>query len=120
VRAADYRAAAAVQMTEQALQDAVLELAQRLGWLAYHTHDSRRSQPGFPDLVLVNTRARRLLFVELKRATGRLSPTQRQWLDALAATGATAHIWRPSDLLAGTISAELSRPPPALAGTSST
>jgi hypothetical protein len=107
-------------MTEETLQDAVLELSQRLGWLAYHTHNSRRSQPGFPDLVLVHGRSRRLLFVELKSTTGRLSPTQRTWLDALAAAGVSTHVWRPGDLLANTIRDELSRPPPALAGTSST
>ena len=32
---------------------AVVELAKRFGWLLYHTHNSRRSASGFPDLVMV-------------------------------------------------------------------
>ena len=40
-------------MTEKKFQAAVLQIANMYGWLAYHTHDSRRSAPGFPDLVLV-------------------------------------------------------------------
>jgi hypothetical protein len=110
--AAEFRDLTARQMTERALQDAVVELASRLGWLTYHTHDSRRSQPGFPDLVLVHEPWRRLLVVELKREKGRLSPAQRVWLDALAAAGVTTAVWRPSQLLDGTIRGELSRPPP--------
>lgn len=68
-------------MTERQLQDGIVELARILGWLAYHTHDSRRSQPGFPDLVLV--RGERLIFAELKSENGRVSPAQKVWLGAL-------------------------------------
>lgn len=120
MKAADFRAQAALDMSERALQDAVLELAKRLGWLAYHTHDSRRSQAGFPDLVLVHSRPPRLLFVELKRQRGQLRATQKIWLNALAAAGVRTATWRPGDLLAGTIRAELGRPPPALADTTQT
>ena len=48
----------------------VVDLARTLGWRVYHTYDSRRSQPGFPDLVLVRER---ILFLELKSETGKLS-----------------------------------------------
>ena len=44
-------------MNEAELQRNVLSLAAMTGWLAYHTYDSRRSQAGFPDLVLVRRRA---------------------------------------------------------------
>ena len=40
-------------MTETELQDLVLKAAEWQGWLVYHTHDSRRSSPGFPDLAMV-------------------------------------------------------------------
>jgi len=70
--------------TEAAFQIRVLGLAERLGYeLRYHTHDSRRSEPGFPDLALVRPRDHRLVFLELK--TGRKQPTvhQRWWLQQL-------------------------------------
>jgi len=81
-------------ITERAWQAKVVELARWLGWAAYHTHDSRRSEPGFPDLVLV--RGDRLLFVELKSARGRITPAQQAWLDRLAPC-AEVHVWRPDD-----------------------
>lgn len=80
---------------------AVRELAARAGWLAYHTHDSRRSEAGFPDLVLV--RRGRMLLVELKAEGGRLTDEQQTWLAQLArvagesAGAVDVHVWRPSD-----------------------
>lgn len=82
-------------MTEKQLQTYVLELARALGWLVYHPYDSRRSQEGFPDLVLV--RNKRLLFVELKSARGKVSDAQKKWIAALTETGTDVHIWRPED-----------------------
>lgn len=52
--------------------------------LMYHTYDSRRSDPGFPDDVLMTKDRRRLLFIEAKRQDGALSHEQVIWLDALA------------------------------------
>ena len=40
-------------MTETQLQSAIIELARLTGWLVYHTHDSRHSAKGFPDLCMV-------------------------------------------------------------------
>ena len=78
----------------------VTELATLCGWLVYHTYDSRRSQAGFPDLVLV--RADSLIFAELKTAKGTIKPIQRKWLDTLAAVAKTqpdvaVYLWRPED-----------------------
>lgn len=64
-------------MRESDFQRTVIEMAQHLGWLCYHTYDSRRSQEGFPDLVLVRDR---VLFVELKSERGKQSPAQREWM----------------------------------------
>jgi hypothetical protein len=94
-----YRAAQAAAMTEAALQARVLAHARALGWLAYHTHDSRRSQPGFPDLVLVSERRARVLYRELKTERGRLSGPQSEWLRVLRVAGADAAVWRPMDLM---------------------
>ena len=83
------------QVSEAAFQAAVVQLAKELGWHWHHAHDSRRTEAGFPDLVLVRGGA--LLFVELKADRGRLSPEQAVWRDALQACGAAWYLWRPSD-----------------------
>lgn len=96
-------------MSEREFQGIVLELAGLHGFeLAYHTHDSRRSAPGFPDLVLVSSRHGRVLFRELKTDVGRISPQQRVWIEGLTAGGADAGVWRPADLVSGVVVAELS------------
>lgn len=88
-------------MTEDQLQAAVVGMADALGVLAWHDTDSRRNRPGLPDLVLVG---RRVAFIELKRQGGRVSPEQHRWLTALArAEGVSAAVWRPMQLLDGTV-----------------
>jgi DNA primase len=75
---------------------AAKKLARLSGWLTYHTHDSRRSTAGFPDLVLVRPPA--VLFAELKSESGALRPEQEAWLRKLArCEGVGARVWRPSD-----------------------
>lgn len=85
-------------ISEKQFQAQVLDLARLSGWLVYHTHDSRRSAPGFPDLVLL--RPPRLVFAELKTEKGRIRPEQRAWVEALS--GCTqapeSYLWRPRDL----------------------
>ena len=56
----------------------------------------RAKRAGFPDLVLI--RPPRVLFLELKRQTGRLSPIQREVIDQLdACPGVEVQVARPSD-----------------------
>lgn len=104
--------------SEAHFQRQVEQLATFYGWRHYHTHDSRRSAPGFPDLVLV--RGVELIFAELKTDKGRVRPEQAEWHDALreiceAVDFATSiaegvdvvhdqllprvevHLWRPAD-----------------------
>ena len=64
-------------MTEKDFQGRVVQFAKLLGWLCYHTYDSRRSEPGFPDLVLV--KGKRILYRELKSESGKLSDYQKWW-----------------------------------------
>lgn len=85
--------------TEAEFLQAVKTLARLTGWLVYHTHDSRRSDPGFPDLVL--TRSGIVVFAELKTEKGRLSTEQEAWLAELrkadAGDSVRVEVWRPSD-----------------------
>lgn len=113
-RPAEARAAAPARkavldaMTEKAFQAGVVKLARFHGFsLIYHVFDSRRSAPGFPDLVIVNPRTERTLFRELKTTRGRVSPDQREWLDGLTMAGQDAGVWRPAGLDDGSILAEL-------------
>lgn len=105
-------------MSENDLQNAVLELAELLGWRCVHfrpgltrsgnwtTAMSGSLSAGFPDCVLVRER---VLFVELKSARGKLSPEQCGWRDALITAGAEWHCWKPIDWIDGTVEAVLRR-----------
>jgi hypothetical protein len=92
-------------MTETELQNAVLDLAKMLGLLAYHTHDSRRSHRGWPDLALVGSRG--FITRELKSATGKLTAEQDEWGRRLIAAEVDWSVWRPADLASGRITREL-------------
>lgn len=103
-------------MSEDDLLEAVLDAARIGGWLVHHCRPARRadgswSTPlqgsrGLPDLVLVHP-AGRTMFRELKSERGVVEHDQRRWLDALAAAGADAGVWRPRDWTSGVIEAEL-------------
>lgn len=106
----DVRRIVICDWTEKQFQSNVLAVAKPLGWMAYHTFDSRRSAAGFPDLVLVHPGQRRILFWELKTEKGRVAPAQKLWISALSALGIVgidARIMRPSDWVDGTIENEL-------------
>lgn len=83
----------------------VIELCRLLRLYVYHTHDSRRSEPGFLDLMIVGPGG--VMFVELKTRTGRLRPEQERVLGLLTAAGAVAVLRRPEHLADGTLAAEL-------------
>jgi hypothetical protein len=77
---------------ETHLQASVEAELQLRGWRYFHTHDARRSVPGFPDILAL--RGPRLFVAEIKTATGRVSREQRAWLDAFELAGVEAHLWR--------------------------
>ena len=111
-------------MSEADFQAAVVRMARDLGWgvslaawkrdnaeleaygqppaalegLVFHPRFSVGSEPGWPDLVLVRRRDRRLLFRELKSDTGVVHPRQAAVLELLTAVGQDAAVWRPRDL----------------------
>ena len=107
-------------MTEEELFENVRDAAGKLRWRLYHTRDSRRSDFGFPDLVLVSRSRGRLLFVELKSDTGRLRSQQEGWLVDLETVGLRenddetpgywmpeVYLWRPRQWIDGTIEGKL-------------
>ena len=120
---------AAPRQTERDFQRAVMELAELSGWETLHVRTSMQQgrymtattgtmAKGWPDLVLIHPKRRRLLFVELKGARGRERPDQTRVLDVIGklcpvfvdedgftcydpigVSGPTigVHIWRPAD-----------------------
>ena len=86
-------------MTEAQFNRRIRDLALRCRWLTYHVPDSRRAEPGFPDLVML--RPPRLIFAELK--LDRTAPTgiQYKWLLGLCQLGhddmPEVYVWRPAD-----------------------
>jgi VRR-NUC domain len=88
-------------VTEKKFLQMVRELAWLHGYRSYHTHDSRRSESGFPDLVLVRPARRgvagRTIFAELKIGKNCATAEQEAWLEALRSTGQAAYLWRPED-----------------------
>lgn len=111
-----FKALVRANWSEAEFQRQVMALAKLHGWRRAHFHKARLSSgewltpvdgdgKGFPDILLVK-RSRvksgvrspgRMLFVELKTETGRLTQDQQDWHDDLNAAGATAVVWRPRD-----------------------
>ncbi len=83
-------------MSETEFQRMVTDLCLYLNLRYYHTYDSRRSNAGFPDLVIVGKNA--VIYAELKSSTGRVSTAQREWHDDLASAGQPVYVWRPEDI----------------------
>lgn len=84
-------------LTEAAFQRQIITLARMLGWQEFHTHDSRRSAEGFPDLVLCHPRLKLVVVAELKVGANQPTAAQVRWLQMLAACGIPAYRWRPED-----------------------
>lgn len=85
-------------VSEKVFMDAVVRLAKEAGYLVYHTHTSKRSPEGFPDLICARAGSP-LLAIETKTDTGQVTLAQEAWLTALGAcTGVVADIWLPKDL----------------------
>ena len=85
-----------VNILEADFQAQVVKLALLLGWKVYHTHDSRRSHEGFPDLILI--RGTRLIVAELKTRKETTTAEQRAWLGAFIDTcHGEVVLWRPDD-----------------------
>ena len=85
--------------SEAAFQSKVLQCVRECGWRYYHTHNSRRSPGGFPDLVIIDRYGlERMIIAELKSSTGKLKDTQKLWIKELKASpdDLRVFVWRPS------------------------
>lgn len=94
---------AAKAMTEDELQDAITGMLDhyRIPW--HHETDSRKSKKGLPDLVIFG---RRVVFWELKRQSGRVTPEQHALLTRIVRSeNGSARVVRPMDLLDGSVQA---------------
>lgn len=88
--------------SEAAWEMVVRNLAGFGEWaLEYHTHDSRRSQAGWPDWVFCREATDEflpeLIFAELKGPSTKVTDDQLRWLAALRSMGFEAYLWRPAD-----------------------
>ncbi len=92
------------RVSEADFQRAVTEAAALHGWRWCHTRKATvrkgriatpTSVPGWPDLVLWRPNKGGLMFVELKKLGGTLSPEQKDVLESLASAGAVVDTWWP-------------------------
>jgi hypothetical protein len=83
-------------LSEAEWQQQIIDLARLCGWDWYHVYDSRRSNPGWPDLALWC--GPHLWLVEAKSERGRLSAAQQMTLDGLRQVQQVhVALWRPRD-----------------------
>lgn len=105
----EYRSAVALEMTEAALQAHIVADARSLGVrdeFIYHTYDSRRSQIGFPDLLILHNG--RALAIECKSEKHGTQPArlalQHAWLAQFSMlTDVQAYLFKPSDYIEGRV-----------------
>lgn len=111
----------ALAMSEDDLQQSVVDLAHLYGWRIAHFRSVLVTKKdgttfwqtpvaadgeGFPDLIAV--RRNRILAIELKRERGKPDPNQVAWLHAFMLTRRIeTFLWKPSQWLDGTIEALL-------------
>ena len=85
-------------ISEKAFMAAVVKMARQQHYMVYHTHTSKRSPEGFPDLICARAGSP-LLAIETKTDVGQVTLAQQAWLEALAGcTGVVAECWRPAQL----------------------
>lgn len=87
-----------IPVTESDLREWVRDLCKLFGWKMYFSWTSLHSPRGFPDLVLVNSSMKRVIFAELKTDKSKPTPYQIEWLDCLYDAGAEVYLWRPQDI----------------------
>ena len=83
-------------VTERQFSQAVVDYARLTNWLVFRTWNSRHSPAGAPDLRMV--RPFRVIFAEVKRELGKLTPQQEEAINLLRlCPGVEVYVWRRSD-----------------------
>lgn len=86
------------KLTEPAFQRTIIENAQVYGWIrSYHTHNSMRSNPGYPDLTLHHPE-HGALWLEVKGAKGEVRLNQVAYVQDIRICGLHAYIVFPQDI----------------------
>ena len=103
----DYRVAAAMPEDRgpDSLEANLRRLLRDFGIWGFHPRNSVGSERGWVDWVLIGPRG--VLFRELKSERGQLTPEQRKVGSMLTRAGCNWAVWRPRDLLDGTITRQL-------------
>jgi hypothetical protein len=93
-------------MAESVFQARVASYAVTRGALHYHTHNSERSEGGFPDSFILGNY---MMFRELKSDSdsATVSKKQREWIEKLESVGADVGVWWPIDWESGKVHAEI-------------
>ncbi len=78
---------------EVPFMEQVIEFLRICGWLCYHTKDSRKSAPGFPDIIAL--KGKRQLVIETKRVGEEPDEAQERWLRVYVDAGAEVYAWTP-------------------------
>lgn len=94
-----------MNISEAKFQKQVTDLCDQLGLHWFHNPDSRRVNPGLPDLIIIGDGG--VIYAELKSRTGTLRTEQRKVIYRLRKSGQRVHIWRPGNLTSGAIYAAL-------------
>ena len=95
----------ALHMSEAQLRGQVAAEALKYGLAVQYNPDSRQCWlPGWPDLEIIGSR---ILYRELKTQGESATPAQLAVAERIMRAGGDWAVWRPSDLLDGTIAAQL-------------
>jgi len=72
-----------LHLPEADFQEHCEQVARRYGWLVHHAADSRKADPGLPDLIMLSPiqpdNTVTLVLLELKTQKGKLLTEQEQW-----------------------------------------
>ena len=86
-----------LKYSEKEWQKVITSCAEFNGWSYWHNPDSRRCNPGLPDLMFLREGTGQMFWVEVKKEKGKLTERQKEVLEALEAADQEVYVWRPSD-----------------------
>ncbi len=95
-------------ISEKQFMRQIIDIARVRGFLVAHFRPARTARgswrtpvqadgKGFPDLVMVRARDRRVIFAEVKSTSGKLTVEQIMWMSNLGAAGAETYVWTPAN-----------------------